>query len=273
MGTIMVYNSSASTFIKPNTIELNIKISAFKETAKEVVQKINEDRQIAKDLICDKKSYQKDSYHQNSLDLRRRIVREYFYENLDGKRITEKEYEALDFTHKSEYNKKYTEKFLGYDAFLTISAVLDYGETAVQDLVDIFNMATEKKFTCTYEHSVSQKSLEDTMHKLYIDCINKGVENMQKILDGLTVTSSYSGQRTANLLSIVDPEARSGMTDYAIGNSFEKAPKMMKSCRMDESFGAASAYTPEQIIMPELIEELFNNNIELTKSLDLKFEF
>lgn len=43
---------------------------------------------------------------------------------------------------------------------------------------------------------------------------------------------------------------------------------------MDEAYLGASAYEPEQIITPELLEELFNNNnIELKKSLDLTLEF
>ena len=61
--------------------------------------------------------------------------------------------------------------------------------------------------------------------------------------------------------------------DAVATNNYDRGMIMKsKNCMMEES-SICSSYEPEQIITPELIEELFNNNIELTKSLDLKLSF
>lgn len=260
MGTVMIYNSHASTFVKPDVVELSIRLNSFAQTAADAVSDINKNRQIIKKFICEKSSYLADSYHQYSLDLKRKTHREYFYENKHGQKITEDTYDSLSVIDKNDYIKKYVDKLLGYEANLTITATLFYSDTVVKDLVDIFNMCTELKVSCTYNHTISKSLRETTMQSLYAICINDGVSNVQKIVNNLDINTANN--KTVSLLSVMDPAA----------TSMREPDRFMlseaKACNM---YG--SAYEPEPVVMPELIEELFNNNIELTKSLDLKFEF
>ena len=46
-------------------------------------------------------------------------------------------------------------------------------------------MCTEKHFDYRYKHEVSSKLKEATMQELYSECINKGVADVQKIINGL----------------------------------------------------------------------------------------
>ena len=101
------------------------------------------------------------------------------------------------------------------------------------------------------------------MQELYTKCINQGVVAVQNIVNNLNFATS----KEVKLLEVRDPAAVSTPTRY------DGAVMRKSAMCMDEECFGASAYEPEQIITPELLEELFNNNIELKKSLDLTLEF
>jgi len=261
----MIYNSKASTFVKPDIVNLNIYIKSFKETVAEAVNDVNNKRQLLKDYIFDKKSYQTDSYHQNSLDLRKRSIKETYYIHITtNKTITDAQYNKLKADQKSLYYAKVAEKLLGYDASLSINFTLNYCDEVVDDLVSIFNMTTELDLKCTYSHSLSKDLVDTTMQSLYATCINEGIKNVSNIVNNIELPTS-SNDKVFNLLNVMDPCATSTRYD---GDFMMAEQSFARKCS-----STSSSYEPEPIIMPELIKELFNNNIELTKSLDLKFEF
>lgn len=262
--SIMIYHSVATKEVKPDIVDLAITINAKAQTAKEAISKINEDRNTAKTYITSKTSYRQDSYHQMDVDLKKRTTREYYYVHKKTKKeISHNEYEKLNQDKRNEYDNRSREKFLYYEAILHLVAVLNYGETAVDDLMNIFNMCTEKDFKCTYQHTVSDELNKSTEQELYAMCINQGVKEVQTIASKL----DFLEQPKVHLLEVLDPAATAVP-------KYERMGMMSKQAMcMDEAACVGSAYEPEQIIMPELIEELFNNNIELKKSLDLKLEF
>lgn len=258
MGTVMIYNSVASTFVKPDSVELTIRFKSFNENSSDAVKNINEKRQLIKKFISEKRSYQSDSYRQYALDLKKKYYKEFYFKNTNtGTKITEEAYNSLSVEEKVIYSRHSIDKMLGYEANLMITVSLSYGETVVKDLVNIFNACIELDAVCTYNHTISKTIVDDTMKDLYTKCINNGIENVQKIVDGLNICN-----QSIFLTRISDSKL----------SSMQNSDRMF-SAKATMYDAVNSSYEPELIIMPELIEELFNNNIELTKSLDLEFEF
>lgn len=259
MGTVMIYNSVASTFVKPDSVELTIRFKSFNENSSDAVKNINEKRQLIKKFISEKRSYQPDSYRQYSLDLKKKYYKEYYFKNTNtGNKITEEAYNLLSVDERVIYSRHSIDKMLGYEANLMITVSLAYGETVVKDLVNIFNACIELDAICTYNHTISKTIVDDTMKDLYTKCINNGIENVQKIVDGLNIRNN------SIFLTRISDSTLSGM---------QNSDRMFSAKATMYDAAVNSSYEPELVVMPELIEELFNNNIELTKSLDLEFEF
>ena len=258
----MIYHSNASKEVKPNIVGLGISLTEKAQTAKEAISNLNNNRNLVKTFIIGKKSYQLDSYHQANVNIRKVTYKEYYYVDDKNHQISDLEYNKLNQELRNNYTRKMQEKFLCYEASLNLVAVLDFGDTVITDLMDIFNMCTEKEFKCEYQHTISDKLRDTTMQELYTICINQGVEAVQNIVNGLNFNTS----KEVRLVEVRDPAATS------IPRYDESMISKSAMC-MDEVCYGAPGYEPEQIIMPELLEELFNNNIELTKSLDLKLDF
>lgn len=257
----MIYHSNASKEVKPDIVGLSISLNEKAQTAKEAIANLNNNRNLVKTFIIGKRSYQPDSYHQANVNIRKVTYKEYYYVDAKKNPISELEYNKLNQTMRNNYTRKMKENFLYYEASLNLVAVLDFGDTVITDLMDVFNMCTEKEFKCDYHHTISDKLRDKTMQELYTICINQGVEAVQNIVNGLNFTTS----KEVNLIEVRDPAA----TSVPSTNDIIRKSAMC----MDEACYSASGYEPEQIIMPELLEELFNNNIELTKSLDLTLDF
>lgn len=265
MGTVMIYNSVATKEVKPDVVGLMIRLNAKCKTAKEAADKINEDRNLAKTFITGRAYYRSYSYHQTDFNLRKQTYSEIYYVRKDSKKteLSEEEWKNLSQVHRNEYIRATREHFLYYESNLSLVAVLNYGDTVVNDLMSIFNMCTEKDFKCDYEHAISDELKDAIMQELYTKCINRGVAAVQNIVNKLNFATS----KEVKLLEVRDPAAVSTPTRY------EGAVMRKSAMCMDEAYLGASAYEPEQIITPELLEELFNNNIELKKSLDLTLDF
>lgn len=258
----MIYHSNASKEVKPDIVGLSISLNEKAQTAKEAIANLNNNRNLVKTFIIGKKSYQPDSYHQANVNIRKITYKEYYYIDAKNRRISESEYNNLNQELRNNYTRKMKEKFLHYEASLNLVAVLNFCDTVVEDLMDIFNMCTEKEFKCDYQHTISDKLRNDTMQELYTICINQGFDAVQNIVNGLNFTTS----KEVRLVEVRDPAATS------VPRYDESMISKSSMCMDTACFGVPS-YEPEQIIMPELLEELFNNNIELTKSLDMKLEF
>ena len=255
MGTILNITSNASMFVKPNIVDISILVKEIGQTSKEVTTKINENRQLIKDYILRKSSYKDDSYHQTGFNIDKRTKRLLYYQNNSGQKISSEEYNKLSTLDAHNYKQVVEDQFLYYEASLHITLTLKFNDTVVEDLVSIFNMCTEKDFICRYNHTISNDLYIKSMQELYSKCINDGVDNAKSIVANLNFTNSTE----IKLLNI---------SEHNISNArYSKSMATMDMCC------ESNVYEPENIIMPELVEELFNNNIELTKSLDLQIEF
>lgn len=256
MGAILNITSNASIYVKPNIVDISILVREIGQTSKEVTTKINENRQLIKDYILRKSSYKEDSYHQTGFNIDKRNKRLIYYQNKSGHKISSEEYNKLSTSDSYKYKQVVEDQFLYYEASLHITLTLNFNDTVVEDLVSIFNMCTEKDFICRYNHTISNDLYSKSMQELYSKCINEGVANARSIVTNLDFTNSTN----IKLLNI--SEHNMSTTRYS-----KSAMASMDMCCESNS------YEPENIIMPELVEELFNNNIELTKSLDLQIEF
>ena len=89
------------------------------------------------------------------------------------------------------------------------------------------------------------------MRQLYVDCINTGMKEISEIANGV---------------SCFDPK---DIQIIQIGEDLSNTSGRMTN---DMCFKAACAetYEPEKFFIPELVKELFNNNIVLTKKLDIE---
>lgn len=254
MGTIIDYTSTVKTYVKPNIVKIDINVIDKADTSKEVANNINEHRKLITNFIVNKNSYQIDSLKQNDFSLVKINTKETWYKNVDNdEKISELQYRTLHKEESLKYIPYIEEKFLYYKAQLSLSFILVQNNTVVNDLVSIFNMCIENDFYCNYTHTISDDLYESIMHDLYAECINKGMTDIKCIINQLNYTNDIDTIKLNNI-----KESNNDYSPIAKYASFD-------SC--------SSTYKPEQIIIPELVEELFNNNIEFEKSLDLQLEF
>lgn len=135
-----------------------------------------------------------------------------------------------------------------YQAQIWITAVLNRSDSVIDDFVAISNMAIELDCHCSYKHDILEEAKEEIQQKLYAQCINNGLDNLKAI-----VLNTELKSKILNLLEVNE--------DY---------PRSYSSKCLNFSETICSNYEPEQIIIPELIEDLFNNNIVFNKTLNLK---
>ena len=266
MGTILLIQSIATKEVKPNIVELSIYISEKDKDAKEVIRKINNKKETTKYYIMDRISYKKDSYKQSTINFRKVTNQEEYY--TDGKHmISRKEYSNLSGQKQQAYTITHKETLLYYEASLNISASLTYEENAtnekatvdqvIQDFTNIYNMSIENNYKCRYNQTISKEMSETIQNDLYVDCINKGMAKVIYIAKGVADFKPDG----IKLLQINETSTY----DNPINNNYSMRKAATK-------LSLDSSYTPEQYMMPELIADVFDNKLTISKSLDLKFE-
>lgn len=255
MGTIMVIQSKAKKEVKPNIV--NVKLSLFEkaQTAKEVIDLINNKRTLAKNFILSKNSVKDGSYEQTNISVKK-VTNRYVVYTKDNKTVSEEVYNNFPFEVRSEWQKEFKEDFLFYSASLSIGIVLKYGDTVVNDLVNIYNMAIEKEMQCTYDYAISEDVLHNTQNDLFIECINKGISDVSYIANNINIDN-----QNVKLLEVIDTDV-SNSSKYLMAS--DMAMPMRKSSMPN--------YEPESLMMPELIEDIFDNTLPITRSIDMKFE-
>lgn len=273
MSTTMIYHSSATKKVKPDVANLFVALKSQEQTPRAAVEKINEDRELIKQFAESKGSFKSGSYQQMNVDVTKKTRRIQYY-HCDAPKfgtqadITVEQYNRLGEKERALYTPRYRDEFLYWEASLNLSFTLEYVESIVDDIVAIFNMCTEKEFRCTYDITVAKEMRNSTEQALYVDCINSGVSTVRNIVSGI---EHFKGSRDdVRLIEVRDPAA----VAPAVGGY--RSAKRSTGLEMDmccSEMCLDDGYEPEQIIMPELIAELFNNDVEIAKSLDLVFEF
>lgn len=256
MGTIMLIQSKATKSVKPDIVEVGIDITERGKLAKEVIDLVNRKREQAKNYMLTKESTLKDSYTQTNISIRKITNRKYYYTKGD-KSISEEEYSKLSFELQREWERQIKDEFLCYSANLHMGVELSYGETVVNDLVGIYNMALENDMRCTYRHTISEQLEREINNDLFIECVNQGITDVDYIICGI----NSMNKENVKLLKIVDTNV-SDDRDYGMRYS--------KSACLEST--TTNMYEPENIMMPELIADVFENTIELSRSIDMTFE-
>lgn len=259
-GMRMTYKSKAEQKVKPNVVFISIGMREEGGTPEEAINKINEDRALVRSHALGLVSIEGDSYRQDSVSVRKITRNEIYYGTPEGdKTYTEKEYKRLPEKQKDNLMIFNREIFVCWESNLRIRFTLSYGYTTVSDLVEVFNKAIKRGFHCDYTLGISDDLRERVRKELYAECINSGMKNVQDIVAALDYTK---GEMAVNLVEVRDPDVRT--QDIGVMRSASREMACLQECAMAEP--------EEQLMIPELLEDLFNNEIEISKSLDLMVE-
>ena len=261
----MKYEKTITKLVKPSVVNLHITIMREGKDAIKVLSDLNNIRELCKDFIISKKSYKENSYKQFNVNFMKLYKNKTVYKNKNkaSDLLSEDEYKNLkiqELTIKEKksiiYEKMDIKVFDKYEASIVVTAALNNSDTVIDDFTNIINMAIDKKLTCTYDYNITDNEQHKYDLELYTECVNEGINEIKEIISGFNFKHN-----DINLLSI-STDSEYGNTTFGI----ERTSKYSK--RLDTSY-----YEPEQYFIPDLIKELFNNNIELKKTLILFVEF
>lgn len=154
------------------------------------------------------------------------------------------------YVNKDEFTKE--KVFDKYVANTNITLILsrneDNDEDIIEDFTNIFDFALKYDYDLRYYHNITEEERHLYNNKLYANCIDLGLNEIRTIIADTELKNK-------------DVELNEVLEDNNISNSY----RMMNMC-------AESSYMEEKelIISPELIKELFNNNIVISKTLVLR---
>lgn len=256
MGTIMTMNSEQKLTVKPDIVRIRLSANISGMDINEITEEINSIRGTIKEAILSKKSYQSSSFKQNSLNIAKHVNTERIYglPEDESSYISETDYKELPYNIRNKYKLiKIDNKFTGYSSNLNISAVLAISDTTVEDFIDLYELSIKRNLNFYYDCALSDKLSDSTMETLYAQCISDGIAKIEHIVSRVNSMKN----RIINIVEIIDPEAISCSEDVAYARSAIRSADMARD-------------TSEQIIIPELIEDIFNNTREVSYNLTIK---
>lgn len=249
--TKLVYPCKATKTVKPSILRLEFTISENGHNPKAILTSLNNTISMAKDFCTSKKSYRPDSYTQSDISFKDTSSTEYYYQNVyTNLKKSVKEYENLSAEEQHKYKKYSRKAFIDYSVSTNISIILNNSDTVIQDFTDIVNMAIENNMKCNYLHDILEEERQKYMRQLYVDCINTGMKEISEIANGV----NYFDPKDIQIIQVGENLSNSGFV-------------MSDTCYKESR---ADVYEPEKFFIPELVKELFNNNIVLTKKLDIE---
>ena len=272
MATIE-YSSTSHIEVKPTIVEMTFSIRVSDDSPNKSITKFNDCVTKLKKRIMKKKSYREDTYKQQNIDFRKNDIYEYYYKEITtGKTISTDDYSRLDKESQTTY--QYYKRFVGtyYITSSSVSIILNNTESVIKDFTDLINFSidlnteitaeTENiyvKTHCTYNHTILKEEREAYMKQLYIDCINKGIDDLKNI---------------AKNVSIFDPNNLKVniITERSFDSLDRTSRDLIADFDSEATMRCGSASQTEQYFIPELIKELFNNNITLSRFVNLRAE-
>lgn len=260
MSTRMTFKSRASKKLKPSAVKVHMMFLTEGKKQEEVVSELSEKLNKAKDFITTFKSYKANSYTQTKMDT------------------------IKDTVHK----KNYKTEIKGYRCSASAYATLEYGETAVEDLLTIINMSLEKNIKLNYEFIVDPNLVMETYDELMAEAINLGYAKVNKIVKNSIPFNGKSVEITEVLSSNVNLESPQAQEFERAPSFANRAPMMdtLKRTRSAEKgrgffssdkIAASSAdeeevYVPERVITADMIEALFNAESKAVCEVSLQYE-
>lgn len=152
-----------------------------------------------------------------------------------------KENHAIDRTSTSK------RKFLNYSAVTSVRILLNISIDTAKDLISIVNTCTKNSIYCRYKSTILPEEKQYFYRKMYTECMNQGMENVLRITKGVVAD--------------FDIQVISDKTEEAL----------MITCKRSKSNKSGVLLDARDI--PRLTKELFNNNIILSKRLDIRVRF
>ena len=112
-----------------------------------------------------------------------------------------------------------------------------------------------------YSPEVSDEVASELLQKVYIECINDGIKQLNYIISNVDSMKD----KTVNIIEILDPNAVNIYSE----------PTSMRAARYNESaerFGGRlpNNEEPVQLMLPELVEDLFKKEHEYEYNLTIK---
>ena len=262
MSTRMTFKSRATKKLKPSAVKVHMSFYTEGKKQEEVVSELSEKLNKAKDFITTFKSYKANSYTQTKMDT------------------------IKDTVHK----KNYKTEVRGYRCSASAYATLEYGETAVEDLLTIINMSIEKNIKLNYEFIVDPNLVMETYDDLMAEAINLGYAKVNKIVTNSIPFNGKSVEITEVLSSNVNLESPQAQEFERAPSFANRAPVMMDSLKETRSsatkgksfFGSdknvatseeeEEVYVPERVITADMIEAMFNAESKAVCEVSLQYE-
>ena len=247
MATI-TYTSNASVATKPTVINVYFTLYSEYKEIKPLMKTMNSERNRLKNFILNKASYIEDSYTQTTITIDKLEHTRYIYINKDNplNMLNEDEYFKLPANLQSQYKRQTITEFDGYSSQIRVSAKLKKSDTLVKDFSSLASMCVNRNIHFRYDCNISNEERYAIEKQLFIDCSNKGISAIKEIASGI-------GYTNVNIVSINEPE---------FGNSHAKF-----MCDMDRA-----SVEKEQIVMPEIIKDIFENNLYYNRTLKIVAE-
>lgn len=260
--TRMTFKSKATKKLKPSAVKVHMSFHTEGKKQEEVVSELSEKLNKAKDFITTFKSYKNNSYVQTKMDTIKDTVQK----------------------------KNYKTEIRGYRCSASCYAVLEYGETAVEDLLTIINMCIDKNIQLNYEFTVSENLVLETYDELMATAINNGYEKVNKIVQNSIPFKGKTVEITEVLSSNVNLESPQAQEFERVPSFSNRAPVMMDSLKMTRSssapkrkgfFGSDMAttneeeeeqYVPERVITADMIEAMFTAESKAVCEVSLQYE-
>lgn len=245
------FSSSVEEYIKANELHVNLILKTESKELSEAINTINKSKDFYKELIINTSSYKSDSYKQTKLDVFKMIHTEYLYKHVkDGTLLSEEEYTYS--SEKSLYTKIKKEDFLGYRVTLNLYSIFTYNDNLVKEFAKFYNsvLIDSTVYKCNYEVLPSIELSKATKLKLYGNCIKQLTEDLKVIIN--TIGPNARVNRITNITE--NSDHRSYGSDLCVEAAM---PKYVR----------AGSQPEEPIVTPDLLEELFNNNIRISLTL------
>lgn len=259
--TRMTFKSKATKKLKPSAVKVHMSFHTEGKKQEEVVSELSDKLNKAKEFITTFKSYKNNSYVQTKMDTIKDTVQK----------------------------KNYKTEIRGYRCSASCYAVLEYGETAVEDLLTIINMCIEKNIQLNYEFTVSENLVLGTYDELMATAINNGYEKVNKIVQNSIPFKGKTVEITEVLSSNVNLESPQAQEFERVPSFSNRAPVMMDSLKITRSltpkrkgfFGNDMAtandeeeeqYIPERVITADMIEAMFNAESKAVCEVSLQYE-
>lgn len=262
MSTLMTFKSRATRKLKPSYVQVHLTFRTEGKKQKEVVDELSDKLNKAKEFITAFKSYKAESYVQTKMDT------------------------IKDTVHK----KNYTTEVKGYRCSASAYATLEYGETAVEDLLTLINLSIDKNVQLDYEFKINENLVLETYDELMAEAISSGYLKVSKIVEASLPFKGKSVEITEILNSTMNLKSPQAQEFERIPSYSNQAP-ILEDCSLQMSkssalkrkglFGSDMAkasieeeeeYVPERVVTADMIEAMFNAESKAVCEVSMQYE-